>query len=459
MGCRHTELQVWAQNFATEVRNLKRVATLLDGQQFQEWDVFQIAERMERVVTTFERIDENFKAVLNELDDDNRKTALTTQFDEADDLYVTVKARLKNRLKVLAPPVEPAAAVAAPAAAANPNPTTINFQLPVTQTARTWGYYSGDPLLWKDFKSRFQLAVHDVDSMSAATKMALLRDSLKGGAADAMQGYGLDPAKYAEFWDALNEKYDENYTLACHYLTSFFSLKKLPSTAREADLSRLSNETKGLIRKITEVKYKVENWDLIIVHALQQRLNDKYSGKWDEFRKKNENPTIDLMTTFLDDQATTLRNQNRLSVTVPNEYATHPQPSTAGASGGGVAKEFQCGVCRGTDHQPESCRDFYPLIYRDRLETAKQNNMCHNCLKRGHHKKNCWLERRCDERICQAKEDACHHPLLCAIKNRTERVHTVQYAPRDNQGHSRGSYRDSHRDSHRDSSRGSSNRS
>lgn len=433
-----------------EIHNLKRVGTLTEGPQFEEWDVFQIEERMDRVVTAFQRIEENCKAILNETVDDARKTALMTQFEEVDDLYVTVKARLKNRMKVLAPPMEPAAA----AAVANPNQVapTINLQLPATSTARTWGYFSGDPLLWKDFKSRFELAVHGVESMPDATKMALLRDSLKGGAADAMQGYGLDPAKYGEFWQALNEKYDQNYTLACHYLTNFFNLKKLPPTAREADLSRLSNETKGLIRKITEVTYVVENWDLIIVHALQERLNEKYTGKWNEFRKKNENPTIALMTNFLDDHATTLRNQNRLSITVPNEYAQRSNPGTSNASGADVGKAFQCGVCRATDHQTEDCGDFYPLIYNDRLETAKQNNMCHNCLKRGHHKKNCWLERRCDERICQSK-DACHHPLLCAVKGRTERVHTVQFTPRNSRSHGHDSYRDSHRDSSRGSNR------
>lgn len=145
------------------------------------------------------------------------------------------------------------------------------------------------------------------------------------------------------------------------------------------------------------------------------------------------------MTDFLDDTATLLENQQSLSITVQNEYAQHSQGGAAGGVGNGSAKHFACGVCQSLDHEAKDCGDFYPLILGDRIEVAKRNNMCFVCLKRGHHTKKCFSPHRCDEPVCRNK-DFRHHPLLCSIKNRPERVHSV-YSPHGDRDNGRDSRR------------------
>lgn len=426
-----------------ELRKLTRVETMLNEPNFANWDVVQIEERLERVTATFGQYEAQHRIVLNGTTEQNRKMGLQADYEKTEDLYVKIKSCLKKRLGELAPP--PALVAAAPPAAA----PIVQVQVE-KETAHTWGYFSGDYLQWKDFRSRFVLAVHDMETLSDGKKMSFLRNSLKGPAAEAMEGYGLEPAKYKEFWDALNAKYDQKFTLANHYLANFFKLPKMDWQAGAPELSRLSNATKGLIRKVDELKYKVENWDLIVVHVLQERLNAKYLDKWHGVRAGDENPKIEMMTKFLDDAATLLENQHTMRISVSNEYAQQHQKDAAKSGGSGDSgRVFPCAVCQSTDHEAKDCGDFYPLIYGDRLELAKRNNMCHVCLKRGHHKKNCFSLDRCDEPVCRGK-DARHHPLLCAAKSRTERVHNV-YS-------SHNSY-DKGRDQHRNRNGATSSRS
>lgn len=427
----------------TALANVTRMNNLVNEPQFQNWGVAEIEERLDRVVTAFGQFEDQYRTVLNGTVDVNRKMGLRTQYEEADDMYVKVKARMKTRLNELLPPPAPVNA--------QPAPQVVQVNL-AGQTKNTWGYFSGDWLQWKDFRQRFQIAVHDVAGFTDSEKISFLRNSLKGAAADAMQGYGLEAAKYQEFWEALNAKYDQKYTLANHYLANFFSLKKLSSSAGHAELSCLSNTTKGLVRKIEEVNYNVQNWDLLIVHVLQERLNAKYVEKWHGVRNKDENPTIAMMTTFLDDMATAAENQERsrqsLKVSVPNEYAQR-NAAAGGAGAGDGGRTFLCAVCKSTEHNAENCGDFYPLSFSDRSQLAKQNNMCHICLKRGHHKKNCWSLLRCEDPSCRGRDDR-HHPLLCAAKVRGyERVHSLYSQRNDRPSNARDTSRDSRYGSNR----------
>lgn len=320
----------------------------------------------------------------------------------------------------------------------------INLTLPLQphQVANTWGKFDGNPLKWFDFKQRFQLAVHNVDALPLANKMAYLRDALDGEAAAAMQGYGIDPVYYQDFWNALVLKYEQRYTLACAYLSHFFGLRQLDGRASASDLRKLSNETNGLLRQLRELHYQIDQWDLVIVHALQERLGPVYQPKWQAVRNNNDAPTIAMMTGFLDEQANLIANQGLvyqpLQVIVSNERAQRPHggaiqrqpPNQPGAKGGQV---YPCGICGSMSHLPPTCPEFRPLTYDDRVRIATIRRVCFNCLKRGHGKAQCFDLHRCREEAC--RRDNAHNSMLCPVKNQPEYVQVVQrersdaYAP------------------------------
>lgn len=444
------------QELEEEFRTLTRIIGVISEPAFANYDEYELRERIELLETAFTNYKLNYKIVLNGTAESDGKLGVIAQYEEAEDRYATRRAKMKKRISELAPPAN----------ANQPPPAAeqqiIQVQVPPqpVHVTRTWPDFFGDPLAWCEFKTQFKLGAHDVAGVSNQTKMGLLRDALKGYAAAAMDGYGMDPARYEDFWNELNQKYEQRYVLACAYLKRFFALKQLDRMARAAEVRALCNETKSLIRKIKELNYEVQHWDLLIVFTLQERLNRALARRWEEKRQNNELPTIDEMTKFLEDEATMMANydmqRSPLTVSVKNEYANRSAaPSSAGAFGASSTKVYGCAVCDSKEHLPPGCKEYAPLIYRDRLETARQNNMCHICLKRGHHKKNCFDLRRCDEPECRRKDDR-HHESLCAVKTRSEHVNTVHLSDArstDSHGHRRDNNRhhDNRQQEHRSS--------
>lgn len=458
------------QAYDVDVNRLNRAIAFTIDPRFQQLDEYQLQERIARFTEAFEGVDRNHRIIHNGTADAAAQQQLTAEFEAIEDRFTDALALYRRRVHGLAQAQVqgPAQAVGDPnnAAAAVNNPQVqahappqgdgnnaaaaplnaapvppapggnmpagmnINVNLPFQphQIQRTWGSFDGNPLNWFDFKQRFMLAVHDVDAVPRTNKLAYLRDALAGEAAEAMQGYGMDPNRYDEFWAALVAKYEQRYTLACAYLGRFFSLPRLQRSVGAADLRRMANDTNGLMRKLRELNYPVQHWDLILVHALQERLSDEYRRKWLTTRNGNDDPTILMMTTFLDDEATMLANRGlvypplQIAVNNPHaqqNYAAAPQQPPAGPSG----QAYPCGVCGSMEHLPPTCPEFRPLTLNDRRKVAAANRMCFNCLKRGHNKGNCFDLRRCREQACQV--DNAHNSMLCPIKNPAEYVQVV----------------------------------
>lgn len=103
-------------------------------------------------------------------------------------------------------------------------------------------------------------------------------------------------ANYEQIWSALIERNEKRNPTACAYLSKFFALPHLDNRAGPADLRNMGNTTNELIRQIRSVAYPIDQWDLMIVHALHQRLNNAHRTEWEKERNGNEDPTVDDMT-------------------------------------------------------------------------------------------------------------------------------------------------------------------
>lgn len=218
---------------------------------------------------------------------------------------------------------------------------------------QTWGKFNGNLLDWYDFKARFKLGVHDVADMPASFKIQQLRNALTGEAEEAMKGFTLAGDNYDALWNALVEKYETRFPMACAYLSKFFALKKMSSPTNANELKRLANVTNELIRQLRTMEYPVDGYGLIFVHALQERLNRECAGKWEAVRKglaDKEQPAISDMLKFLDDEATSVANRglaySSLQVSVQNEYARHHPTATSHRrpSTGTEPQQYPCPV-------------------------------------------------------------------------------------------------------------------
>lgn len=223
--------------------------------------------------------------------------------------------------------------------------------------------------------------------------------------------------------------------MACAYLNRFFALPKMKTTCA-AELKALLNGTNQMLRQLRAMKYPVDRYDLILVHALQQRLNAECAKKWEKIRKgaeDPENPALTRMLEFLDEEATLQANQGlsyaTMQVTIKNNRASQHASASAqqGATQRTESLQFPCPVSKSDQHKVFSCPEFKPLTLSDRMRVVNQTKMCHRCLKHGHYKHECYDLYRCREPLCVQKDDIKHNSMLCPIRNRAEYVSTVRH--------------------------------
>lgn len=400
-------------------------------------DFCAIKTRMDRFNDSFTLLETANAIVAGAADDDQAAAALWTEFYEVEDRFTNAQIVMQRRFVELTPAVAVAGAMDGNAGAADGQaavqpagqPQVVQLAFQPQNIQQTWGKFNGNPLEWHDFRSRFELACHSRPEIPPEYKFGYLRNALVGPAAQASKGWILSPENYQKAWDELVAKYSKRYPLACAYLTRFFALEKLGTVVFSADLQRMSDATNELMRQLRGMDYPVDDWNLIIVHALQERLNDHYADKWDTARADNDEPTVEDMTKFLDRHASKVASKTlaraSLQVSVPNEYARRPSVQSVvqrppAASTSGHQQRYPCGSCGSFQHLIYVCPEFKPLSLAERKKVVKNMGMCPNCLKRGHAKQDCY-----DSNVCRLKEcasDNKHNSMLCPTKNQTQYV-------------------------------------
>lgn len=440
--------------------NLERTETIqrlnvtiddVGGEAFNGMTVFRLRTGFERFQQMFANLEQQNRLAASYAADVAARTALSTEFYDLEERYLDACATFQQRIAEM----EQAAAAAAAAVANQPagvgaanglNPNARVFQLNMPfqpqSVQPTWGEFIGDPLEWYDFKQRFKLGCHDVDEIPKANKVQYLRKALVGKAVDDIKGFPIQADSYDALWNELVTKNEKRFPLACAYLSRFFGLPKLRQATAEA-LQRMSSAAKGMRRQLMAMEYPVENWDLIIVHALQERLDKIYAAKWSLEIKNNDNPTADQIIKFLDDEAILIANHGLtyapLTVHVQNERA---KPSTAPAAYQPPPPSqqlqrsvyFPCGACGNPDHLIFKCPEFLPQTLSQRTDTVNANRLCYNCLRKHHFIHQCEDTARCSIPQCVKKNDTMHNSLLCPYKvPATNHAAFVQQAPQSSQ--------------------------
>lgn len=300
---------------------LKETVDQVASDRFMELSLHQLLARLQRFKEKFRDFEDKNEIAAKDIEAAADRQAFMDQFSEFEEVYLDTIAHMTERIEHLTAQDQADRNQAAAAGQANPN--ALNQAAQVFQLTMpfmphtivdTWGKFNGDQLAWCDFKERFMLGVHSVDEMPEAYKIQHLRNALTGEAAASMSGHTLVGGNYAMLWEALNKKYDKKYATACAYLTKFYSLPKMNEKEMLAsELKRMVNVTNEMIRQLRSMEYPVDGYDLILVHALQARMNKHCAQKWNEKRKDNDHPTLNQVLEFLDAQVMLHATQNLMN--------------------------------------------------------------------------------------------------------------------------------------------------
>lgn len=298
----------------------------------------------------------------------------------------------------------------------------------------TWGEFDGTLSSWQGFHDRFKAEVHDNGSLSPAIKFRELFNSLKGKAKEAIGDWQLTDSNYFEAWDRLKELFARKYLTSKELLAKFNKLPKL-ERAKESSIQHMSNKTNEVIRSLKGMGYPVEQFDVVFVHGLHDRLDEETSRIW-EMQRQSETPTAKEMLKFLDMHAKALAGAHALDSDKSNDKGKRPWPK----NGKFDAKKFKgassehkeehkneqraerqpCKVCN-ENHPVHKCDKFRKMSLAERKNSAREHNLCYNCLHFSHSSRDCKSTRTCPRHPGKK-----HNSLLCPENPFNRSVNVVQ---------------------------------
>lgn len=223
-------------------------------------------------------------------------------------------------------------------------------------------------------------------------------------------------------WNAGADIQEGKYSLACACMNNLYSLPKLKPPVAASDLQRMSNMACEIKHRLRSLKYPVDQWDLVFVNVLHNRLDANHSNKWEVFSRDNDTPTMAMMIKFLNFQAVNALKASQIAVVNASRrpLKTHSPSRSAIDIASASANEYPFGSCGEIGHKIYTCPKFLSLSIRERQRMVRLNGCCPNCLKTNHKVEFCWDPFRCKLQAC-ANNNA-HNSLICPNKTQATRI-------------------------------------
>lgn len=108
--------------------------------------------------------------------------------------------------------------------------SSMSFKLPMIQIHKFDGAYFN----WFEFRDTYESLIHKNESIQPILKFHYLNSFLEGEAARVISNLEVSDQNYAQAWELLCERYNNNRQLITNHLNSLFSIEPLQ---RESDKS------------------------------------------------------------------------------------------------------------------------------------------------------------------------------------------------------------------------------
>lgn len=307
--------------------------------------------------------------------------------------------------------------------------------------------FDGNYAKWTSFREDFVDQVHNNDKIKAVNKLRRLKALVKGQAAVTLGNWQASSTGYTAAWDKLCRVYDNPYLIARAHIEDMFSVPSINNRLTHESLRMLIDTVTNAKRQLEEMDVNVI--DLLIMHIMCKKLDDRTCSDWEMKRSSQDIPQLNQFIDFLEKKARALTNIDNKSLmfsstkaanTTPNNrsndrrfkpYTTNNRnervnTNSATSSTAKETKDEQefrpCQLCH-ANHGLFRCTAFFGLTLKKRLEKVQEWNLCKNCLNPYH-----------DIRYCKVNKNPCrrcpgeyHNSSLCPnfIYNQTSVTATV----------------------------------
>lgn len=276
--------------------------------------------------------------------------------------------------------------------------------------------FNGDLLNWKQFWEQFCVAVHNRTSISNAEKLAYLRNALKDGTAkSAIEGLSKTGEHYVEAVECLKNRYDRPRLIHQTHVKCILDSPPLKEGSGR-ELRRLHDTVQQHIRALKVLGHEPSG--PFITSVIELKLDTNTMFEWQKYsHDEGDVPHYNQLLMFIDHRA------QASEASLPPQKKHEPSykkpvPRTAHSYTANTEVGNTCICCKAEKHPLYICQGFKALFHDRKLSFLKSNNICNNCLTKGHSLKNCKCIHKC--KICQSP----HHTLLHIASTMNEPVST-----------------------------------
>lgn len=364
----------------------------------------QITVRLDRLDDLWERFSEYLIEIKTHDNHDDEENPYVVERQMFSDRYYEAKAFLLEKVKLKKEPEDLNQSVRGLNTSGLGNLDHVRLPQIKLQT------FSGNIEEWLSFRDLYSSLIHSKADLPDVEKFYYLKGCLQGEPKSLIDSLQITGANYKIAWDLLQKRYDNSKHLKKLQVQALF---KLPSLTKESstDLHTLVEGFEKIVQTLDQIIQPGDYKDLLLVNLLSARLDPVTRRGWEEFSSAKQQDTVKELTEFLQRRIRMLESLPAKSVDTKSGSQSQQYVRTKASS---VKTSFssvqtpggRCAACS-ANHPLFQCSDFQRMPLPERESVLRNQSLCRNCFKPGHHAKECQSKFSC--RHCKGR----HHSLVC----------------------------------------------
>ena len=275
--------------------------------------------------------------------------------------------------------------------------------------------FRGDYASWTPFLDSFQSMVGNKVNVSEPAKLGFLKSALQGEPhAMIMRLENDNPGNYARAMEILADRYQNTRAIVRTHLDTIINYPIVKSN-NSKQLRNFIQCVENNLDGIRQAGIPIVQWEPIVAYHMYQKLNCDTRTQFEVANPGTEIQNVSQLLKFLKERAAA---SETYSVNgKPQQHESQNTNSQAGGSYTGQqmsgsdyyeesVRKKKCFMCNG-DHTVYRCDFFHDLKVEQREEWVMDNNLCRNCLKRGHVAVKCVSNYVC--RVCKKRHNSLLH--------------------------------------------------
>ena len=246
----------------------------------------------------------------------------------------------------------------------------------------------------------FEANIHTNTTLAPVHKIAYLKQSLKGEAASLINSFPSTGASYMPAWNALVERFSNEYVLKKRYVNSLLQYPALKSSSQK-EIHSLVDTFERNIKLLKQLGESTDEWGMLIIQVMLSKLDEKTHHDWEKYVENSKKHSLDDLVKFLHVQSRVLD-----AVTEDRVQTGKLRKTAERQLAMNVTSQIQICVKCGEQHLLHTCNLFNNMSIDDKYQFVSEKRLCRNCLRPGHVSMACKMRFRCSE--CHKK----HHTLL-----------------------------------------------